>query len=234
MTDAAAHLTETATYCKPNDAKRPAVVGLPDFTTAEVCPSDISMSVDDVDNAYPDGWYIRIMFDELLDPSIEELTEILDTEGEGTGTFEGSIAAAHPVDLKCESVSGGMVDVDYDGYYQPAGNRVTWPLGPSLVIIPNDPTLIATNTPCSMKINTGSILDKQGEEVPAGDAGPYDFRVAPITAIFVDPGDDPDGAAPVDATQIYFDNFYVQFNTAVYAAAPSNAITARTAVSPTE
>jgi len=215
MTDAAAQLTETATYCKTGDAKRPAVVGLPDFTTAEVCPADISMPATMVDNAYPDGWYIRIMFDELLDPEIETLTEIVDSNGEGTGTFEGSIAASRPVELKCESVNGGMVNVDYDGYYQPAGNRVTWPLGPSLVIKPNNPKLIATDTPCEMTILTDKILDKQGEAVPASDRGPYPFRVAPIKILATTPEDDADGAVPVTGTSIWYDNVYVQFNTTI-------------------
>lgn len=211
MTDAAAQLKETATYCKKDDAKRPAVVGLPDFTTYEVCPTDISMTVPEVSDAYPDGWYIRVMFDELLDPEIETLTEILDSDGKGTGTFEGSIAASHPVELKCESVNGGMVSVDYDGYYQPAGNRVTWPVGPSLVIKPNDPTLIATNTSCELTLNTATILDKQGETVPTGDAGPYKFKVAPIKVIATDPSD----GSTIDASQVWGDNIYIQFNTKV-------------------
>src|SRR5262249_31085055 len=136
MTDASSQLIEKATYCRPGDAKRPAQVGLPDVTIQDVCPADLSVDADEVVNAYPDGWYVRIMFDELLDTSIEELKPILDSDGADTGTFEGSIKASHPVDLKCESVNGGMINVDYDGYYQPAGNRVTWPLGPSLVIKP--------------------------------------------------------------------------------------------------
>src|SRR5690606_39027695 len=112
------------------DEKRPGLVGLPDFTTQQVCPETLADGVDPVDNAYPDGWYVRIMFDELLDPSIETLTEILDANGEGTGTFRGSIRDANPVKLECQSVTNNaMVNVDYDGYYSPSGNRVTWPVG---------------------------------------------------------------------------------------------------------
>ncbi|HEY5949118.1 MAG TPA: hypothetical protein VIV40_26680, partial [Kofleriaceae bacterium] len=156
------------------------------------------------------------MFDELLDADIETLTEILDENGEGTGTFEGSIAASHPVTLQCESSTGsGMVDVDYDGYYQPAGNRVTWPLGPSLVIKPNAPKLIATNATCQITLNTDVILDKSGTPVPADQKGPYKFKIAPIKVLAIDPPDDPDGEVPIDATQIYFDNVYMQFNTFV-------------------
>src|SRR5215211_6425160 len=91
MTDAAGQLVEKATYCAVGDEKRPSLVGLPDATTQQVCPEDFGKPADPVNTAYPDGWYVRIMFDELLDPSIEELTEILDEEGMGTDTFEGSI-----------------------------------------------------------------------------------------------------------------------------------------------
>ena len=66
-TDASFMLYETATYCKPGDEFRPTLVGLPDFTTLQVCPED--GDPDPVVDAYPDGWYIRIMFDELLDPT---------------------------------------------------------------------------------------------------------------------------------------------------------------------
>ena len=146
LSDAATQLYETATYCKPNDPQRPSLVGLPDFTTLQVCPADGS-AVDEMTSAYPDGWYVRVMFDELLDPSIETLTEIVDEDGMGTGTYEGSIADSHPVTLECvSSVTKTMTPVSYTGYYSPAGNRVTWPLGPSIVIKPNDPKSIATNT----------------------------------------------------------------------------------------
>lgn len=215
MTDAATQLSEKATFCKLNDEKRPSLVGLPDFTTQQICPEDLSKGVDEVTSAYPDGWFVRIMFDELLDPSIETLTPILDADGMETGNFSGSIAASHPVTLMCESVNGGMVSVDYDGYYQPAGNRVTWPLGPSLVIKPNNPTLIATNTECTVTINNDVVRDKSGEKVPDNEKGPYKFRIAPISVISIDPPDDPDSENPIPALQIYFDNPFIQFNTYV-------------------
>jgi hypothetical protein len=223
MTDAAFHLSEQATYCKLRDELRPGLVGLPDFTTQQVCPETLSEGVDAVDKAYPDGWYVRIMFDELLDPSIEELTEIIDEDtGQGTGSFEGSIAGADPVSLECQSVVGdAFVKVDYDGYYSPSGNRVTWPVGPSLVIKPNAPELVATGKECQLFLN-GSIVDKDGNDVPLAQRGPYTFKIAPVTIIATDPSDsDPDDqeTAPalteVDAHHLYFSNFYFQFNTEV-------------------
>jgi len=215
MSDAAGQIHETATYCKPNDPLRPTLVGLPDFTTEQVCPD--TGEVSPAEDAYPDGWYVRIMFDELLDPSIEELSPILDEEtGEETGNFSGSLASAHPVELQCRSVvSNQMVDVDYDGYYSPSGNRVTWPLGPSLVIKPNDPSLIATNTECEIKLND-NILDKDGIPVPEAQRGPFPFKVSGIKVILLDPpADDAEYEAPIDAVVVYYDNFFAQFNTAI-------------------
>src|SRR5260221_8839210 len=130
MDDAANGLGENATFCKKNDDKRPSLVGLPDGTTRQICPLDGSEVKDGVSDAYPQGWFVRIEFDELLDPTIEDLTEILDANGQPTGTFSGSIAASHPVELKCTGVGGAMVNIPYDGYYSPAGNNITWPLGP--------------------------------------------------------------------------------------------------------
>lgn len=212
MTDAVGGLYETATYCRPNDEKRPSQVGLPDFTTQQVCSATLSEGADEVTDAYPDGWYVRIMFDELLDPNIETLTEVTDEDtGQGTGVFTGSIASTHPVKLECESVTGGgMVEVDYDGYYSPSGNRITWPLGPSLVIKPNDPTLVATSSECQVTI-LDAVTDKQGETVASDQRGPYKFKVAPIQVLSVAPED----GDTVTGTSIWFDNIYVQFNTTV-------------------
>lgn len=223
MTDAAFQLSEQATFCKTGDELRPSLIGLPDFTTSQVCPESLSDAVDPVDTAYPDGWYVRVMFDELLDPTIEQLTEIIDEEtGLGTGTFSGSIRAANPVTLQCQSVTNNvMVDVDYDGYYSPAGNRVTWPVGPSLVIKPGDPSLIATGKECQITLNE-TVVDKDGRSVPTSQRGPYTFKVAPVTIIATDPTDsDPldEQTAPelteVDALYLSSSNFYYQFNTEV-------------------
>jgi len=223
MTDAAFQLSEQATFCKPGDTFRPSLVGLPDFTTSQVCPDELADGVDPVDTAYPDGWYVRIMFDELLDPTIEELTEIIDEETDlPTGTYEGSIAAAHPVTLECESVNGNtLVNVDYDGYYSPSGNKVTWPVGPSLVIKPNDPSLIATGKKCQVTIND-SVMDKDKKKVPADQRGPYTFKIAPITIIVTEPtGCVPDAGTPApglpEFAPLYLSdaNFYYQFNTEV-------------------
>jgi hypothetical protein len=216
FTDAVNGVFETATYCKPNDEKRPGLVGVgPLFVTEQICPENLSENAAPVDNAYPDGWYIRIMFDELLDPDIEALTPVIDEDtGEETGAFTASIAGTHPVKLECKNLAGAFVEIDYDGYYSPSGNRITWPLGPSLVIKPSDPELISTNSECQVTIND-NVVDKSGVAVEATQRGPFKFTVAPIKVIAIDPPDDPEFDDPIDALQIYFDNPYIQFNTNV-------------------
>jgi hypothetical protein len=215
MTDAVGQLVEQAAFCKTNDEKRPSQVGLPDFTTQQVCPANLSEPAPALNSAYPDGWYVRIMFDELLNPDIETLTEVIDEDtGEATDTYVGSIATTHPVTLECQNSAGQMVEIDYDGYYSPSGNRITWPLGPSLVIKPNDPTLVATNSQCQVTINE-VVKDKSGEVVATDQRGPYKFGISPIKVIAIDPPDDPEFDDPIDALQIYFDNPYIQFNTNV-------------------
>lgn len=210
-TDPSAQLSESATFCAKDDAKRPTGVGLPDFSFVQICDDDPAVEAAMVDNAYPDGWYIRVMFDELLDPSVEELIEITDPDtGMGTDTFYGTLANTQPVTLQCESVSGGMVNVPYDGYYSPAGNAVTWPLGPSLVIKPDEPRAIATSSMCTVSLKD-TIRDKDGELVPAAQRGPFPFKVAPLQIVAIEPTD----GSEVTPLSIYFDNFLVQFNTEV-------------------
>ncbi len=212
-TDPAAQLYESATYCKVDDEKRPTQVGLPDFTLSQICDADLTAPAPMVTSAYPDGWYVRIMFDELLDPEVEELIEILDPDtGEGTDTFTGTIANTQPVVLECESVAGGFVEVPYDGYYSPAGNAVTWPLGPSLVIKPDEPRAIATNKMCRITLRD-TITDKSGNPVPADQRGPFPFKIAPITPIAISPADGDE----VDAFALYDngDNIAITFNTAI-------------------
>jgi hypothetical protein len=210
-TDPSFQLSESATFCAKGDEKRPTSVGLPDFSFIQICDDDPAVEAAMVDNAYPDGWYVRVMFDELLDPSVEELVEILDPDtGLGTDTFYGTLANTQPVTLQCESIAGGMVDVPYDGYYSPSGNSVTWPLGPSLVIRPDEPRAIATSSMCTVTLKD-NIRDKNGELVPAAQRGPFPFKIAPLQIVTIEPAD----GSTVTPLSIYFDNFLVQFNTEV-------------------
>ncbi|HWU86317.1 MAG TPA: Ig-like domain-containing protein [Kofleriaceae bacterium] len=188
LNDALGGLVESATYCKPGDEKRPGLVGLPDFTTTQICPDVLSEGVKEIDDAAPQGWYVRIMFDELLDPNVEDLIPVPDENNQDSGVSTGTISKTKPVTLQCEDFTGAMVDVDYDGYYSPSGNNVTWPLGPSLVVKPKQPTTISVGSKCQITLKD-TITDKQGERVPPDQRGPYPFKVAPVQAIAISPGD---------------------------------------------
>jgi hypothetical protein len=206
LNDSVNGLVEAATYCKPNDETRPVLVGLPDFTTTTLCPEDGSQ-IAMAEDAAPDTFYVRIMFDELLDPSVEDLIPILDENGLETGSFTGSLANTQPVTLKCTGVDGMLHEIAYDGYYSPSGNAVTWPVGPSLVIKQVGDVIVPTNSLCEVTIKD-FVKDKQGESVPTDQRGPFKFKVSGIKPLLVDPSDE----STVDAFAIYFDNVYAQMN----------------------
>jgi hypothetical protein len=180
-------ILEGATFCKLNDDKRPGLVPANPDGPVQVCPDDLSKSATEVDDAVPLSWYVRIQFDELLNPDIEELLPIPDSD-----LFEGSLAKTQPVVLSC-GVPG--VNVPYDGYYDVTGNSLTWPLAPSLVIIPLDPTTIPTSSACTLMLKADVIVDKDGEHVPAAQVGPYTFKIAALDLVGTDP------APPRDATK---------------------------------
>jgi len=210
MNDAAGSLAEGATFCKTGDPFRPGLDNTPDGVGHQICPDDLSAGADEVTDANPQNWYVRVMFDELLDPSIEDLVPILDENGMDTGTAMGTLANTQPFTLQCQSVNGGtLVDIPYDGYYSPAGNKITWPVGPSLVIVPSSPSLVATQSECQLTLKT-NIKDEQGNAVPSDQLGPYKFKIAPVQVVAADTtpadGDSVDPiAAGVDIT----------FNTAI-------------------
>lgn len=181
-------VSEPATFCKASDNKRPGLV--PAAITAgvgdpQVCPDDLSMGAAEVEDAVPLSWYVRVQFDELLNPDIEELLPIPDSD-----LSRGSLARSQPVVLSC-----GGVNVPYDGYYNPSGNNITWPLGPSLFIAPLDSTTIPTGSDCTLMLKPDVIVDKDGEKVPAAQVGPYTFKIAPMKLVGTDPG------APRDPTK---------------------------------
>lgn len=190
--DAVDGVTEQATFCKLNDNKRPGFVGISSVGLSEqVCDDDLSVAATEVTDAIPTAWYVRVMFDELLNPDVEELTEIIDPDtNQGTGVFEGHIKNTKPVTIKCNDV-----DVPYDGYYAPSGNSVTWPVGPSLFIQPADLTTIPTGANCTLTIND-AVVDKDGNKVPTAQAADpnYKWGVAALELV----GSDPAVPAPGD------------------------------------
>jgi hypothetical protein len=183
--DAENGVLEGATFCKVNDNKRPGLVNVTSVGLSEqVCDEDLAMPATEVTDAIPTAWHARVMFDELLDPDVEALVEILDpTSGMGTGIFEGHIKDTKPVTIKCNNV-----DVPYDGYYDPSGNNVTWPVGPSLFIQPTALQDIPTGAECVLTIND-SVVDKDGNKVPTGQAADpnYKWQVAALELTATDP-----------------------------------------------
>jgi hypothetical protein len=211
MDDAAFGLAESATFCKTGDNFRPGLVGTPDGVQHQICPDDLSQNVPELTDANPSNWYVRLEFDELLDPNIEELVDITDPDtGMPTGVQMGTLKNTQPVTLQCQSVNGGtLVDVPYDGYYSPAGNKLTWPVGPSLVIVPSFPSLVATQSECQITLKD-NITDKDGNKVPTDERGPFKFKIAPVSIVAADTT--PADGDMVDALTAGVD---VTFNTAI-------------------
>jgi hypothetical protein len=173
-------IIETATFCKLNDAKRPGPVGNPFNEISQVCPESLAEGVEIVEDAPPTSWHARIMFDELLNPDIEDLIPILDPMSMvPTGQFNGSLAATQPAELFCGLTAETRVAVGYDGYYVPNGNAFTYPLGPSLVILPVDASDIAAGSTCTVALKD-NVVDKDGNVVPEDQRGAYEFLVAPL------------------------------------------------------
>lgn len=164
-------LLEEATYCRPNDAKRPARIFLPGSTETEVCPVDLSKTVDVFRQASPAYWYVRFVFDERLDlrtpsePSPESGGEVRLTE-------EG------PVTLSCDGAP-----VDYAHFYVDNGDKESWPPGPSLKIRPRRADRIPANAMCEVTLEDDAIADTTGVPVEDSQLGPYRFQLAPISLL---------------------------------------------------
>lgn len=211
---------EHATFCKLNDTKRPGLVGQPDGGNEQVCSDDLTKGAGTdekvldpatgrftdmftpsiVTDALATAWYARIQFDELLNTDVEELTENLDDMGNPNDTYTGHIKGTAPVTLQCDTAGDGtFVDVPYDGYYQPAGNSVTWPVGPSLVVIPDDTSTVATGSSCKIVLKKGIAVDKDGNSVPddqLGTEGQYNWKIEALALLGTTPEADPDPTDP--------------------------------------
>jgi hypothetical protein len=199
---------ETATFCTVNKSfvsKRPGLVGTPDFRTFQICPDDPTMGAPDNGTAEgaPPSWFVRVVFDELLDPSVEDLMPQLDSMGVPTGITVATLKNTQPVVLKCNGV-----DVPYDGYYVPNGNRNAFPPGPSLFINPSSPTSVATGSSCTVSVKD-VVHNKHGEPVPSDQRDGFAFKLAGMTLRFtsvggteVDLGDPAgtDGSVELDPT----------------------------------
>jgi len=198
--EAPGSIIEVSTFCKtqgPNDGamgagdpQRPSVVAPNDLNILQVCPNDDTKPVAELDTADPTTWYVRVQFDELLDTSIEDLVPVTDMDGNPTGQSMGTLKNTQPVTLQCQSAmgNGAMVNIPYDGYYDPSGNSESYPVGPSLVIQPSDPTLVATGSKCQITLSD-KIKDKDGNSVPTDQRGPYTWGIGAITVSSIAPAD---------------------------------------------
>jgi hypothetical protein len=189
-----ARLIETATHCRIGDAKRPGLVDLPTKQTLQVCPDDLSLPspTEGTAEGAPPDWFVRVVFDKLLDPDVEELVPERDANGKETGVMRGSFMHTQPVTLTCNGA-----DVLYDGYYVPNGNRVSWPLGPALFVQALDQMSVPTGATCEIGIKD-IVRNKQGQPVPA-DQRSFTFQIAPMKLRFSapDPSDDDPGKITV-------------------------------------
>ena len=175
QTDPRVTTFETATYCKIGDIKRPGFVGsVPTYRTSQVCDDDLAVAAetDGSAQAAPSSWFVRVVFDRLLDPNVEELIPQLDAMGEPTGLTIGTFAGTQPVSFKC-----GGIDVPYDGYYVPNGSNLSWPLGPALFVKPLKADSVATGTKCEISLK-GNVTGKKGEAVASTDPAKFAFDVA--------------------------------------------------------
>lgn len=173
-------LLESATYCRVGDEKRPGHVGLPDFSTTQVCPEDLSKGSETPGTAEgaPPNWFVRVVFDKLLDASVEDLVPV--NMADPTGAQKGTLMRTQPVTLKCNGV-----DVPYDGYYAPGGSSQSWPPGPDLFITPLSAVGVQTGANCELSLKD-IIHNKKGEAVPT-DQRQFTFKIAPMRLRFSDP-----------------------------------------------
>ncbi len=133
-----------------------------------VCPEDDngSRAVTAVTDVTPANMEVRIVFSELLDPSIEVLED-----RDGMNGMEGHIDTTLPVAINCAGAA-----LTYDGYYDVTGSHLTSPSGPALVV--DVPGLqAATGSACTVTVN--SVVTDKDKNAVAG-PGPYDFTLAPL------------------------------------------------------
>jgi hypothetical protein len=188
---------EDATFCRLDDDKRPRLIGLQDNRTTEVCPDDLKRKAveDGVAPGAPPVWFVRIVFDRLLDPSVEDLEQVRDQNGTPTGQVFGTLKHTQPVTLRCNDV-----DIVYDGYYVPNGNKESWPPGPALFIQPEAPTDAPTGASCTVALRD-NVHSKTGQPVPTEQRS-YTFQVGPMSFRFSDPAPDDknDGSTALTTT----------------------------------
>jgi hypothetical protein len=176
---------ESATFCRPGREYRVNTVYCPEARDEDNAPIPGERETEPVDDGDPTSWYVRVIFDELLDPDIEDL------ETDENGVVTGHIADTQPVVLSCNGV-----ELDYDGYYDPSGNHLSFAPGPSLVVTPA--AFVATGSDCEVTL-ADNVVDKDGDSVPNDQVGAYEFSVAVLSVYGSEPADESEGVA-LDST----------------------------------
>lgn len=120
----------------------------------------------------------RVVFNELLDADrAEELVQR--TDPDGTPFTRGTLEDSQPVVLTCNGMP-----VEYDGYYNPSGNHLSLPPGPSLVVQAVSP--VPAGATCQVEVKRGEsspgfgVFDKSGNPVSDDERGPFEFRTAAL------------------------------------------------------
>jgi Bacterial Ig-like domain len=172
---------EAATFCRPGEQFVVSTFYCPLEPDSEnkPIPGDRELEGPIMD-AIPVGWHARFIFSELLDPDIEDLV----TEN---GVTIGTIRNTQPATLRCNDA-----DVEYDGWYDPTGNQLSYPPGPSLVV--NTLEFIATGSLCEVSFDE-SVVDKDGNAAPENHRGPYEFGIAPLSITESVPENEAEGVA---------------------------------------
>lgn len=179
---------EVAAYCVGPEADKISVVCL-DATGNYVF--DSSQPVETA----PTGWEVRLVFNELLDPDrAEELVVVQDPANPGqplrdpygNPVLRGTLERSQPVTLTCNDAP-----IAYDGYYNPSGNHLSLPPGPSLVV--RALGAAPTSATCQVEVVQGEsaagfgVFDKSGNPVSADERGPFSFRTAALAITGVSP-----------------------------------------------
>lgn len=154
-------------------------------------------------DAAPFGWELRLVFNELLE------ADTVETISGGHGT----LMETQPVVVECrQDVTQEFQPVTYDGYYDPSGNHLTNPPGPSVVVhLPTNPdtgnprldAFVATSSECQVEVQA-SVEAKDGEAVLASARGPFSFGIAPLAVVATEPPDEAEGVGIDQQVRVKF------------------------------
>ena len=158
-------------------------------------------------------WYIRVVFNELLDPDrAEELLPCIDATHDGSCEDEdalfrnikddfgnpilfGSLKKTNPVTLLCNGA-----EISYDGWYDPSGNHLSDPPGPALIIVALQYQGTVTN--CELGMNAGVLFDKDNN--PLSPIDPILFSTASLKLRSTSPRDGTTGVSREVTPRIIF------------------------------